>query len=216
MDPIRLVIADDHALFREGLRTILNTYEDLEVVAEAAHGRELQALMGQHEVDVVLLDLKMPEMDGLQATAWLREKHPEVRVIILSMVDEDRMVAHLMEQGVHGYLLKDTQSDELHRALRSVVDRGYYFNERTSKALLESVKHKSKKPPSLDYGQTLTRREQEVLDLICKELTTAEIGEKLFISPRTVEGHRKSLVEKFGVRNTAGLVLKAYKEGWIE
>ncbi|HAP58394.1 MAG TPA: DNA-binding response regulator [Cytophagales bacterium] len=213
---IRMILADDHALFREGLRSILETYDDLEVVAEAAHGKELQALLSQHEVDVVLLDLKMPEMDGMEATDWLRERHPEMKIIILTMIDEDRMMAHLMEKGVHGYLLKDAHADELHAALKAVVDRGYYFNERTSKALLESVKHKNKKPPTLDFGQVLTRREQEVLDLICQEQTTAEIGEKLFISPRTVEGHRKSLVEKFNVRNTAGLVLKAYKDGWVD
>ena len=216
MDTIRLMLADDHALFREGLRSILDTYEDLKVVAEAAHGKELQDLLSQHAVDVVLLDLKMPEMDGLQVTDWLRDRHPEVRIIILSMIDEDRMVAHLMEKGVHGYLLKDTRAEELHTAIRAVMERGYYFNERTSKALLTSVQAKSRKPPSLEFGQSLTTREQEVLELICQEFTTNEIGEKLFISPRTVEGHRKSLVEKFGVRNTAGLVLKAYKEGWVE
>ena len=213
---IRLILADDHALFREGLRSILETYEDLQVVAEAAHGKELQALLSQHEIDVVILDLKMPQMDGLEATDWLRQHHPEVKVIILTMIDEDRMVAHLMEKGVHGYLLKDAHADELRNAIKAVMERGYFFNERTSKALLEGMKKKGQKPPTLEYGQVLTRREQEVLELICQELTTAEIGEKLFISPRTVEGHRKNLVEKFGVRNTAGLVLKAYKEGWIK
>lgn len=216
MNPIHVILADDHALFREGIRIILETCEGVKVVAEAAHGKELMVRLAEHPTDVVLLDLQMPEMDGLEAVEVLLKDYPDLKIIVLSMVDEDRMVAHLMERGVHGYLLKDCRAEELCEAIKAVMDRGYYFNERTSKAMLSAMQSKSRKPPTLAFGQSLSRREKEVLLLICQELTTNEIGEKLFISPRTVEGHRKSLVEKFGVRNIAGLVLKAYKDGWLE
>ena len=215
-DQINLILADDHALFRQGIRLLLQNKPNMHVVAEASNGQELMSLVPHHRPDVVLMDLKMPQIDGLEATEWLRKAWPEVKIIVLSMISSEQMVVHLMERGVHGYLLKDVQAEELFEAIEHVVTKGVYLNARVSEALLKGVKHRHRAKPTLAHGVTLTEREQEVLELICEGLTSTEIGEKLFISPRTAEGHRKKLIAKFEVRNTAALVVKAIKDGWVQ
>ncbi|HAA10796.1 MAG TPA: DNA-binding response regulator [Cytophagales bacterium] len=213
---IKIILADDHAIFRQGIRMLLENRPDFEVIAEAAHGAELQSLVPFHTPDVVLMDLKMPEVDGIEATEWLRREWPDVKIIVLSMVGSDQMMVHLMEKGVHGYLIKNVQADELYTAIEHVVHKGVYLNERVSQALLRAMQFKERTPPTLAHGVTLTEREREVLDLICEGLTSAEIGERLFISTRTTEGHRKNLIAKFEVRNTAALIIKAIKDEWVK
>ncbi|HAP62168.1 MAG TPA: DNA-binding response regulator [Cytophagales bacterium] len=216
MDTIRIILCDDHALFRQGIRLLLQNKPHMEVVAEAATGRELMDLVPHYTPDVILLDLKMPHVDGLEATDWLRKVWPEVKIIVLSMINTDQMILHMMEKGVHGYLLKDVEAEELFEAIDHVVTKGVYLNERVSQALLKGMQHRTRNKPTLAHGVTLTDREAEVLQLICEGLTSEEIGEKLFISKRTAEGHRKTLIEKFEARNTAALVVKAIKDGWVE
>ena len=213
---IHIILADDHALFRQGIRLLLQNKPHFNVVAEAANGQELKDLVPHHTPEVVLLDLKMPLLDGLEATEWLRQAWPEVKIIVLSMVSTDEMMVHLMEKGVHGYLLKDCQAEELFEAIEHVVEKGVYLNARVSHALLKATQHRTRTKPTLSHGVTLTAREQEVLELICEGLTSTEIGERLFISPRTAEGHRKKLIAKFDVRNTAALIVKAIKDGWVQ
>lgn len=214
MSRIKVALADDHALFREGLKAILSRLEGIEVVIEAANGKELIDAMAVNETDVVLLDLEMPEMDGMEACKKIREQSSEVKILVLTMHEEERMTAYLMEIGANGYLLKNTRRDELLNAIRTVHETGMYSTDRVTTALLNSLKQRSKKTPALGTVQ-LTRREQEVLELIAQELTNAEIGERLFISEKTVDGHRMNLLSKFGVKNTAGLILKAVRQGFI-
>ena len=193
---IKIAIADDHKLFREGLRFLMDQMDDLEVVFEASNGKELLEQMENHEPDVLLLDLDMPEVDGLEALKQLRPKFPNLGIIILTMHSDSKMVAYLMELGANSYLLKDTSPEEFRKAISSVIQEGFYFNKMVSQAMLTGLKGQSKKKPTLNDTETLTTREIEVLELICQEYTAKEIAEKLFISHRTVEGHRKNLIEK--------------------
>jgi len=213
---IKVAIADDHKLFREGLRFLMDQMDNLEVVFEASNGRELLDSIESHQPDVLLLDLDMPEVDGLEALKQLRPKMPDLGIIILTMHSDSKMVAYLMELGANSYLLKDTSPEEFQKAITNVVDEGFYFNKMVSQAMLTGLKGQSKKKPTLGHNEVLTSRELEVLELICQEFTAKEIADKLFISHRTVEGHRKNLIEKLGVKNTAGLIVKSIKEGIIE
>lgn len=213
---IKVAIADDHKLFREGLRFLIDQMNDLEVVFEASNGKELLDTIGQYNPDILLLDLDMPEVDGLEALKELRPKMPDLGIIILTMHSDSKMVAYLMELGANSYLLKDTSPEEFQKAIHGVMEEGFYFNQMVSKAMLGGLKGQAKKKPTLSHQEALTSREQEVLELICQEFTAKEIADKLFISHRTVEGHRKNLIEKLGVKNTAGLIVKAIKEGIIE
>ena len=217
MEKIRLAIVDDHALFRSGLASMLDIEAHLEVGFQAANGEELIAMLDQHAVDVILLDLDMPVMDGLQATPLVRKNYPGTKILILSMHDDDGFILKLMELGANGYLLKDAEIEEVIQAISSVHNTGYYFNDRVSKAMLTKLVQKQ---PDGFSGMTkaedpLTEREREVLKHICDELTTSEIAEKMFLSPRTIEGYRNRLLEKTGARNTAGLVVYAAKNGLI-
>lgn len=213
---INVALVDDHRLFREGVTLILKQDTEIEVVLEAENGQcFLNLLKTKNSPDVVLLDLEMPVMDGIETTKTLREAYPEIKVIIVSMYKDDRMIAYLMEVGAHGYLLKDASSEEFIHAVKTVYQKGMYFNERASNAMLNGLRDKRRKPPKVGSDYQLTARELEVLELIAEGLTTAEIGEKLFLSVRTIEGHRKNLISKLNVRNTAALIVKAVRENLI-
>jgi DNA-binding NarL/FixJ family response regulator len=216
MSALRYAIADDHAIFRQGVRYALSDDPELICAGEAANGEELLELLQQQPVDVVLMDLRMPKMDGLQATTVIQKTHPDIKVVILTMHDDEAMMIHLMEQGVGGYLTKDTDPAEIGLALRSVLETGYYFNDRVSKALLGAAVSKQQVKPRFRTDVVLTDREQDVLVMTCNELTASEIGEKLAISGRRVEAIRSTLLAKIGVRNTAGLVLYAVRNGLVK
>lgn len=216
MSNINIAIADDHKLFREGIRFLIDQMEGISVLFEAADGRVLLEHLKTHSPDVLLLDLDMPEVDGIEVLKQIRSEFPELGIIILTMHSDSKMIAYLMELGANGYLMKDTSPDELERAICSVNQEGFYFNKEVSEAMLGGLKNQNRKKPTLKYNVSLTTREVEVLELICQEYTAKEIADKLFISPRTAEGHRRSLIEKLGVKNTAGLIVKVIKEGLIE
>ncbi len=212
---IRIGITDDHKLFRRGMNSMLADFEGIEVLFEASNGQELLDELKKTAVDLVLLDLQMPELDGIATTPLLRAQYPDLKIIILSMHDDDQMIAHLMELGAHGYLLKDAEPEEVETAIRTILDQGFYFNERVSKAMLAGLVQKKKITPTFSHQTELSEREIEVLKLICQELTSQEIADKLFISKRTVEGHRNHLLEKIGAKNTVGLVVYAAQQGMI-
>lgn len=212
---IKLALVDDHTLFRQGIKLLLEEIEGVELIIEASNGQELLNALESQVPDIVLLDLEMPVLNGIETSKILKEKFSEVGIIILTMYDDEQMIAHLMELGANGYLLKDTNQEELEKAIQSVHDSQFYFNDFVSKALLSGVKSKRKTDPKIGNNIDVTRRESEVLQLICEELTTQEMADKLFLSPRTVEGHRQNLIEKFGVKNTAGLIIRAIKLGFI-
>lgn len=212
---IKVAITDDHKLFREGIRFLIDQMEGMYMLFETSSGEELLKKLESEEPDVLLLDLDMPNMDGIEVLKEVRPMYPEVKVVILTMYNDPKMMAYLMELGASGYLLKDTNPEELERAIYNVYREGYYFNREVSQAMLSGLKKQQQKKPTLKNNVALTAREVEVLELICQEYTAKEIADELFISPRTAEGHRRSLIEKLGVKNTAGLIVKAIKEGLI-
>ncbi|MBD2754531.1 response regulator transcription factor [Spirosoma validum] len=218
MRKIKLALCDDHTLFRVGMSTILGQVQDFELILEASNGQELIDKVSRKTPDVVLLDLQMPVMDGTATADYMREHFPLVKIVVLTMHDEDRMVLHLLEKGVSGYLLKDADAGEVEKAVRKVMDEGVYLNEFVSKAMLRKMTNKtSVKPVSTLYNSKilLSEREKEVLSLICEGLSTNEISEKIFLSPRTVEGHRLRILEKTGTKNTAGMVAYAFKNSLV-
>ena len=219
MSSIKVAITDDQVLFRRGIASIINTFEGISIVLEADNGRMLLDSLQTLESlpDVVLLDLSMPELNGIETTKILHVSYPSIKIIILSVYGEDRFVTHLMELGVNAYLFKNVEPEEVERAIRTVMDKDFYFNEAFLNAMKNRLTNKRQKILLTDnIPSTLTAREIEVLKRICKQNTAQEIAEQLFISVRTVDGHRNNLLEKTGVRNSAGLVLFAIKHRLID
>ncbi len=215
MNKIKIAIADDYKIYREGLKVGLSADEGLDILLEADNGEDLLAAMEQHRPDVILMDLKMPLMDGMEATKTIRKKYPDTRVLVVSMYEDDKFIIHLMEIGANGYLLKNAEPDEIRRSIYAVYENGYYFNDLVNKALLKKLVLKNNLKPSFNRDIDLTEREHGVLKMICEEKTAAEIAKEIFLSPRSVEGIRQRLIEKIGVRNTAGLVMFAVKNGIV-
>ncbi len=211
---ISYIIADDHKIFRQGLKISLVDDHKLKCIGEAGNGQELLDMLQTKKADVVLLDLKMPEMDGMETLKPLKEQYPDLKIVVLTMFDEEHFILHMMESGANGYLLKNAEPQEIKTAIHSVYENEYYFNDLVNTTLLRKVVQQ-KKAPRFKEEIKLNERETEILQLICQEYTAAEIGQKVFLSTRTVEGIRSSLLEKIGVRNTAGLVMYAVKNGIV-
>lgn len=216
MSKIKIAIADDYKIYRDGLKVGLSADDNMDVIAEADNGEDLMKILETNSPDVIIMDLKMPFMDGMEATKLVREKYPSIKVLVVSMYDDDKFIIHLMEIGANGYLLKNAEPEEIRRSIYSVYENGYYFNDLVNKALLKKLVLKNNLKPSFNQNVELTERELQVLKLICEEKTAAEIGKEIFLSPRSVEGIRQRLIEKIGVRNTAGLVMFAAKSGIAE
>jgi DNA-binding NarL/FixJ family response regulator len=210
-DAIYVAIAEDQRLFRECLVSLLNGFERIKVNVEAANGKELLESLytAAPTPQVVLLDLTMPEMNGLETTRQLKKLFPQMKIIILSVHSEERHIVHMVGEGVNGYLVKNSELTEVVHAVKAVHEKGFYFNESMLRAIHSGMAHKHEK--SYNPNSPITAREKEILELICQEHTTQEIAEKLFLSVRTVDGHRNNLLEKTGARNTAGLVIYALR-----
>ena len=215
MSKIKIAIADDYKIFRDGLKVGLAADENLEVVLEADNGEDLLNGLENAAPDVIIMDLKMPIMDGMEATKEVRKRFNSMKVLVVTMYEDDKFIIHLMENGANGYLLKNADSDEILKSIYAVHENGYYFNDLVNKALLKKLVLKGNFKPSFNQDVEFTERELEVLKLICEEKTAAEIAKDIFLSPRSVEGIRQRLIEKVGVRNTAGLVMFAIKNGIV-
>ena len=212
---IKYVIADDHKIFRQGLRYALSDDHKMRLVGEAENGITLLQVVEKSKPDVIILDLKMPGMDGMEATKKIRMQHQDVKILILTMIEDEPFILHLMELGANGYLLKNSEPEEIKKAVHCVYENDYYFNNLVSRTMLRNLVRKNDVTMKFNGGVELNDREKEVLGLICQEFTAAEIATKIFLSQRTVEGIRSSLLEKIGVKNTAGLVLYAVRNGLI-
>ena len=211
---IRLFLVDDHTVLRYGLRALFQQEEGLEVVGEAENGEQLLAQLPTTPCDVVLLDLHMPGLDGLATTQRLRTEFPDVRVLVLSMVDNERAIGQVLDAGALGYVLKNTSHAEVSIAVRTVAAGRRFLCSELGLAMLEKVLAGAAEAAAKPSGG-LSAREQEVLQLVAEGMTTAEIAEKLFTSPRTVETHRQNIMEKTGAKNTASLVKTAINQGWL-
>lgn len=216
MKKINIVVTDDHKLFRKGIMALLSDFDFIGDINEAGNGVELISLLKtlNSVPDVILLDLRMPEMDGFETQKRVRELFPDIKIIILTMEDDEQFILHLIQEGVNGYLLKNAEPEEMELALKNVMEKGFYFSEDIANLVMASMVNqpKTKLAPKIE----ITDREKQVLQLICRELTAAEIAEELHLSVRTVEGYRQKLLEKTGVKNMAGLVVYAIKNNLFE
>jgi DNA-binding NarL/FixJ family response regulator len=211
---IRLFLVDDHTVLRHGLRALFQAEPTLEVVGEAENGEQLLAQLPTTPCDVVLLDLHMPGLDGLATTQRLRAEFPEVRVLVLSMVDNERAIGQVLAAGASGYVLKNTGREEILVAVHAVAAGRRFLCSELGLTMLEKVLAAPAEAEPRPTGG-LSAREQEVLQLVAEGLTTAQIAEKLFTSPRTVETHRQNIMEKTGTKNTAALIKAAASQGWL-
>ncbi|MFD2442744.1 response regulator [Bacillus sp. CGMCC 1.16607] len=222
----RIVIIDDHQLFREGVKRILDFEPSFEVVAEGDDGSEALALVEKHHPDVILMDINMPKLNGIEATRELIEKFPESKVIILSIHDDENYVSHALKTGATGYLLKEMDADALVEAVKVVADGGSYLHPRVTHNLVKEYRRLAvgeSNEEVVAFQQTeirrplhlLTRRECEVLQMLCDGKSNRGIGEALFISEKTVKNHVSNILQKMTVNDRTQAVVEAIKNGWV-
>jgi DNA-binding NarL/FixJ family response regulator len=212
---IKVAIADDHTLFRTGVKTSLSIRKDIQMVAEAENGMQLLNLLKHIKPDVVLLDIQMPIMDGLSTLPEIKKLYPEVKVIMLSMHNDHSMITKMMEIGANSYLTKESDSETIYQAIKTCYEDDFYFNDLTNKALLNGLRSKRAPEPEPVEVQ-LSEKEVTILRLMCEEKSTKEIADIVDLSPRTVEAIRDKLKSKTGAKSMAGLVMYAIKAGIVE
>lgn len=212
---IRVVIVDDHQMFVDGIKLLIKSMPNIDVVGEGNNGAQVIDVLSRVHADIVLMDINMPQMDGLEATKHIVAKYPKCKVLMLTMHNTVNYVETLLKAGAHGYILKNTGVDELQKAIETVVSGEAFYSPEVTSRIMEGLQ--KKKAIHRETGNvSLTDREKDVLKLIAQELTTTEIGERLFISHHTVESHRKNLISKLGVRSAAGLVKYAVQMGMVD
>lgn len=211
-EEINILIADDHTLYRKGLKALLNTIEQIKHIDEASDGKEAIKMLQLYHYDIILIDLEMPKMDGWATSRKILKKFPETKIIVISMHDSLQVISDLIEIGVHSYLLKNAELEDVKRAIFSVLNNEFYYNKLISKALSKKIKPDETVKTTIN---DLSSREIEVLQLICKEYTAKEIGEQLSITEQTILTHRKNLLKKTKVKNIVGLVKFAVQNSII-
>lgn len=210
---ISVVIADDHEIFRDGLKLMLQKAENVNLVGEAGDGKELLALIETVRPAVVITDIKMPVMDGVEATKLIKERYPDTGVIALSMFDDEQLILEMLEAGAHGYLLKNSDKFEITDAIQTVYDGKQYYCKFTSGKLAKLIAISRNNMQKKKKEAEFTDKEKDIIRLICKEYTNKQIGEELFMSTRTVEGYRMKILEKMDAKNTVGIVIEAIRLG---
>jgi len=217
MKKITLILADDHRLVRDGIKSLLSGATDITILAEAEHGAQAAELAEKHKPAVMLLDISMPQLNGLEAIKAIKSRSPNTKVMMLSMHEEPEYIIKSLKHGASGYLLKSVERDELLKAIRMVADGKVYYQSDVAQTVMQSFSSESVKetPPKAETLPTLTEREKEVLHCVAEGFSTKQIAKKLFISPRTVEVHRSNIIKKLGAQNAAELVKLAIQYGLI-
>jgi len=210
---IKVVLADDHEIFRDGMKLMLSKLPSVTLAGDASNGRELVKLVDDVKPDIVITDIKMPLMDGVEATKYITQHHPDIGVIALSMFDEISLIVEMLEAGASGYLVKDCDKAEIKEAIERVYQKEQYYCRHTGNKLMQVMARNARKENNKYTAPSLSDKEKEIIQLICEQYTTKEIGEKLFMSPRTVEGYRLKILEKLDAKNTVGIVIAAIKYG---
>jgi two-component system, NarL family, invasion response regulator UvrY len=207
-----IAMADDHKLIRQSLADMITTFGGYQIVLQADNGRELTSQIHHHVPDLVLLDVRMPEMDGFQTATWLQAHYPAIKILALTMMDDDFAIVKMLKAGAKGYVLKDAEPAELKTALYSVVNKGFYFNDMVTGKLVHTVMN-GEVHQGNQHDIKLSAKEEEFLKLVSTELTYKEIAERMFVSPRTIDGYRDGLFEKLNIKSRVGLVLFSLKRG---
>ncbi|MBN2891184.1 MAG: response regulator transcription factor [Bacteroidales bacterium] len=210
MEVYTVIIADDHVIFRKGMKTVLNEIPFVKVIAEVSNGVELMKLMRKQSVDIIFMDINMPEMNGIEATKQVTEKFPNTAVIALTMHEEIGYFNQMIDAGANGFLLKKTTKEELEEAIKTVLEGENYY----SKEFVNSMNINIPKKKKVDVD--LSKREIEILELICRGYSNVEMAKKLNLSQKTIDGHRTRLLEKTGAKNAANLVMFALKNNLVD
>lgn len=211
-----VAVVDDHILLRNSLANLIRSLDSYAVLFEADNGKDfIDQLKPLYLPDIVIMDINMPTMDGYETALWLKRNYPGIKVLALSMYDNETSVVRMMKNGARGYILKDIDAGEFRRALDSLVNKGYYYSELITGKLINAVNHLDEPEQSVRSIIMLNDREIEFLKLACTEMTYKEIAEKMFLSARTIDGYRDSLFEKLNVKSRVGLVTYAIKNGIV-
>lgn len=212
----QVALIDDHVLLRNGLASMVKNFDGYSVLMEANNGRHfIDQLKNSEAPDLVLMDINMPEMDGFETTMWLKQHHPDVRVLALSMYDNEQSIIRMLKNGARGYILKETEPKEFKCALDSVISKGYYYSEMVTGKMIHALNNLEDENYSIKPLISLNDREIEFLKLACTELTYREIADKMHLSPRTIDGYRDALFDKLNAKTRVGLVLYAIKNGIV-
>lgn len=215
MEKYKIALADDHALIRKGLAGLINTFDSYEVLFNVNNGQDfVDDILAGKIPDIAMLDINMPKKDGYETASWLKSNHPEIKVLALSMYDDETAIIRMLKNGAKGYIFKDADPRELKQALDSIIAKGYHYSELVTGHLIHNINQDGDGPTG---GSTIefTEREIEFLHCICSELGYKEIGEKMHLSPRTIEGYRDSLCERLQLKTRIGLALYALKHGIV-
>ena len=221
---LTVAIVDDHPLFRKGFKNLLESIPEIDSVIEAENGVEMLEKLQTHKPDIVLTDIKMPEMDGKELTDFIKKHYPEIKVIVVSMFDDEDIIVDIVKRGANAFLSKQSTTEEVQNAIQTVVNNDYYFNEMVSAALVKGIVSQKKESENSSKNDNkdrendingFTDKELKVLKLLCKEYTNKEIAEALDLSPKTIEGYKSSLLEKTGAKSSVGLALFAVRNGLI-
>ena len=211
---IKVCLVDDHKLLRKGMVELIDGFNEYQVIGEFNNGKEFVSLLKSIESpDIVLLDINMPEMDGHETAIWLNKEYPPIKVIALSMYDDEKSIIRMIKAGARGYVLKDAEPAELRKAFDQVVSKGYYYSDLVSGVLVQSLHHDE---PGNQKKISINDRETEFLKLACTELTYKEIADRMCLAPRTIDGYREALFEKLNVKSRVGLVMYAVKKGVVK
>lgn len=208
---IQILIADDHQMFIDGLQSLLSIHEEFKIAAHAHNGNEVMEYLHKIPIHLILLDISMPRMNGIETMCAIKKDYPDVRVIIISMHNTHEHIAQAIHAGAHGYILKNTGKEELIKAIETVFGGESYFSREVTSVVFETMRTGN----SIDKEAVISKRELDVIKLIAKEFTTKEIAKQLFISENTVETHRKNIYSKLNIKNTAGLIKYAVQHNLL-
>jgi DNA-binding NarL/FixJ family response regulator len=204
----KVIIADDHTLFRQGLKLILEDIPNIDVAADVANGRELIDITKELQPDLIIMDINMPFINGIEASRILLQRNPDLKILVVSMYGDEQYYNSVIENGVKGFILKDAENEELRAAISAILNGKTYFSQELLLKLIRNRKNSEQ--------IVLTQREKQILELICQGLSSTEIAGKLFLSERTIENHRANLLDKTGCRNSLSLVLYAVRNNLVE
>lgn len=213
-DKLNLIIVDDHEIFRNGLKMVLGKLKYVNIIAEASNGKEFLEILPDHDPDIILMDIEMPVMNGIEATEEAMKRNPDLKIIALTMFNDDEYIQSMIDAGVKGFLIKNIKKDILDRALQEVYKGGNYYSQELMQFFTRRLTTGEEKSPEEELN--ITKREKEILQLMAEGMNNKEIADNLFVSERTIIGHKSNLLAKSGCKNTIGLLAYAIKNKLVE